>query len=80
MATFGGTCRDVSALWRAGMQKLPGRLPYVTVEDLAWALTQEWALSNCAAKTSTWVLTQEWALARDTMVYIIIIILLLCSK
>ena len=26
-ATFGGTSLDVSALWRAGVQKLPGHLP-----------------------------------------------------
>ena len=31
VATFGGTCLDASTFWRAGVQKLPGRLPYVTV-------------------------------------------------
>ena len=38
-------------------------------KDLAWALTQEWALPIHAAKTSTWALTWEWALARDTTVW-----------
>ena len=32
-----------------GMLKLPGRLHYVTLKDLAWALTREWALSIHAA-------------------------------
>ena len=31
VATFSGTCFDASALWHAGVQKLPGRLPYMTV-------------------------------------------------
>ena len=31
VAMFGRTCLDASALWCAGVQKLPGCLPYVTV-------------------------------------------------
>ena len=43
----------VVRLWLASVQKLPGRLPYRDCKDLAWVLTQEWALSIHAAKTST---------------------------
>ena len=31
VATFGGIRLDASALWRAGVEKLPGGLQYVTV-------------------------------------------------
>ena len=31
VATFGGTCLDANALWCACVDKLPGRLPYVTI-------------------------------------------------
>ena len=31
VAMFGRTCLDVSTLWLAGVQELPGRLPYMTV-------------------------------------------------
>ena len=64
VATFSGTCLDASALWRAGVQKLPGRLPYVTV---AWALTSEWMLSIRTAKQAPGCLPGSGT-AQDTTV------------